>query len=120
MIMRWVVLGVALLVAVARNGFPELPGGRGVQSAIVIGAHALLGFISYRGSEWLTTAIQNSNAGPLRFAWMFAFLIPIPVFLVTLWGLHRNWIPRHWIISAIAVVLLLWGHLAGWRAGFRT
>ena len=119
MIMRWGVLAVALLVAVARGGFPELPGGRGVQSAIVLTVHAVLGIISYRGSEWITAAIQNSNAGPLRFAWMFAFLIPLPVFLVTLWGLHRNWIPKHWVISAVAVALLVWGHVAGWKAGFR-
>ena len=119
MIMRWGLLAVALLVAVARGGFPELPGNRAVQSTIVIAVHAALGIISYRGSEWITAAIQNSNAGPLRFAWMFAFLIPIPVFLLTLWGLHRTWIPKHWVLSAIGVVLLVWGHYAGWKAGFR-
>jgi hypothetical protein len=75
-----------------------------------------LGIISYRGSEWITAAIQNSNAGPLRFAWMFAFLIPLPVFLVTLWGLHRNWIPKHWVISVLAVALLCG---AMWQAGKR-
>ena len=119
MIMRWGVLALALVVAVGRGGYPELPGGRWAQTAIVLGIHTILGVISYRGMEWITAAIQNSHAGPLRFAWMFAFLIPIPVFLVTLWGLHRTWIPKHWILSTIAVVLLVWGHVAGWRAGFR-
>ena len=119
MIMRWGVLALALLVAVARGGYPELPGGRALQSAIVIGVHTVLGVISYRGMEWITQAIQNSNPGPLRLAWMFAFLIPLPVFLITLWGLHRTWIPRHWVVSAIAVGLLVWGHVAGWKAGYR-
>ena len=119
MVMRWGVLAVALLAAVARGGFPELPGNRGVQAASVIVVHTVLGIISYRGSEWITAAIQNSNAGPLRFAWVFAFLIPIPVFLAAFWGLHRNWIPRHWILATIVVVLLVWGHVAGWRVGFR-
>ena len=119
MIFRWSVLAVALLVAVGRGGFPELPGGRWVQSAIVLGVHAALGVISYQGMEWITRAIQNSNAAPLRFAWLFAFLIPIPVFLAAFWGLHRNWIPKHWMGSAIAVALLVWGHVWGWRQGFR-
>lgn len=117
MVMRWGVLALALLAAVARGGYPGLPGGRGLQSGIVIGAHLLLGVASYRGMEWLTAAIQNSNAAPLRFAWIFAFLIPIPVFLAAFWGLHRSWIPTHRVLSAIVVVLLVWGHVAGWRAG---
>ena len=119
MIMRWGTLAVALLVAVTRGGFPWLPGGRWVQSAIVIGVHTVLGIISYQGMEWITRAIQNSNAGPLKFAWMFAFLIPIPVFLAAFWGLHRNWIPKHLIVSAIVVVLLVWGHIGGWQAGYK-
>jgi hypothetical protein len=118
MVFRWSMLAVALLVAVQRGGFPELPGGRWAQSAIVLGVHAALGVVSYQGMEWITRAIQGSNAGPLRFAWMFAFLIPIPVFLAAFWGLHRSWIPKHWVLSAIVVVLLVWGHVAGWRAGY--
>ena len=81
--------------------------------------HTALGIVSYQGMEWITRAIQGSNAGPLRYAWIFAFLIPIPMFLVTLWGLHRHWIPKHWVVSAVAVILLVWGHIGGWRAGFR-
>jgi len=119
MIMRWGILALALVVAVARGGFPGLPGSRWAQTAIVLVIHAILGFISYRGFEWITAAIQSSTAGPQRFAWMFAFLIPIPVFLAASWGLHRNWIPRHVIFSAIVVVLLVWGHVGGWRAGFK-
>jgi hypothetical protein len=119
MIMRWGMLALALVVAVARGGYPELPGNRWVQTAIVLGFHTVLGIISYRGMEWITAAIQTSTAGPQRFAWMFAFLIPIPVFLVTLWGLHRNWIPKHLVVSTIVVVLLVWGHVAGWSKGFR-
>jgi hypothetical protein len=118
MVMRWGILALALVVAVARGGYPELPGGRWMQTAIVLGVHTVLGIISYRGSEWITAAIQSSTPGPLRFAWVFAFLIPIPVFLLTLWGLHRNWIPKHLIISVLAVVLLVWGHIAAWRTGY--
>jgi hypothetical protein len=119
MVMRWGILALALVVAVGRGGYPELPGARGVQTASVLAIHTALGVVSYRGMEWITAAIQNSNAGPLRFAWMFAFLIPIPVFLLTLWGLHRTWIPKHWILSAIVIILLISGHVGGWRAGFR-
>jgi len=119
MIIRWGILALTLGVAVARGGYPELPGSRWVQTAIVLGIHTVLGIISYRGMEWITAAIQTSTAGPQRFAWMFAFLIPIPVFLVTLWGLHRNWIPKHVVISAIVIVLLVWGHVAAWNKGFR-
>lgn len=119
MVMRWGILVLALVVAVARGGYPELPGGRWMQTAIVLGVHTCLGIISYRGSEWITAAIQSSTPGPLRFAWVFAFLIPIPVFLVALWGMHRSWIPKHLMVSAIVVVLLVWGHVAGWRTGFR-
>jgi hypothetical protein len=119
MIMRWGILALALGVAVARGGYPELPGSRWVQTAIVLGIHTVLGIISYRGMEWITAAIQTSTPGPQRFAWMFAFLIPLPVFFAVLWGLHRNWIPKHLIVSTIVLVLLVWGHVAGWRAGFK-
>jgi hypothetical protein len=118
MIMRWGILALALGVAVARDGYPGLPGSRWTQTAIVLGVHTALGIISYRGMEWITAAIQSSTAGPQRFAWVFAFLIPIPVFLAAFWGLHRTWIPKHWVLSAIAVVLLIWGHVGGWRAGY--
>lgn len=119
MLMRWGILAVVLAAGVARGGFAELPGGRAAQAALVLGAHAALGFVSYRGFEWITAAIQSSTPGPLRFAALFAFLIPIPAFFAAFWGLHRAWMPKHLVFSGVLMVLLVWGHVAGWRAGYR-
>lgn len=117
--MRWIALALALLLAVRRGGFSFLPGGRWAHAAIVIGVHAVLGVVSYRGFEWITRAIQASNPAPLGWAWAFALLIPIPVFLVTLWALHRSWIPRHPVWATAVVALVVWAHVAGWRSGYQ-
>ena len=66
MVLRWGILALALGVAVARGGYPELPGSRWVQTAIVLGIHTVLGVVSYRGMEWITAAIQSSTPGPQR------------------------------------------------------
>jgi len=117
--LRWIVLALALLLAVRRGGFAFLPGGRWAQAAVVIGAHVALGYLSYRGFDWITKAIQASNPAPLGWAWAFALLIPIPVFLVAFWALNRTWIPRHPVWATAVVVLVVWAHVAGWRSGYQ-
>ncbi len=116
---RWSGLALALAIAVVRGGLPWLPGGRGAQLAVVLGAHTLLGVASYRGLEWINAGIQRSDAGPQRLAWVFAFLLPLPAIAAAAWGLNRGWIPRHRVIALVLVGLVVWAHVAAWRAGFR-
>jgi hypothetical protein len=119
MVMRWLLVAAVLVIAALRGGFTELPGGRGTQIAIILGGHAALGIVSYRGIEWMTAAIQQSDAGPLRWAWVFAFLVPLPALAAALWGLNRRWMPRHRLLALGLLALAVWGHAAGWRAGYR-
>jgi hypothetical protein len=119
MVMRWLLVAGVLVIAALRGGFTELPRGRGAQLAIVLGGHAALGIVSYRGIEWMTAAIQQGNAGPLRWAWVFAFLVPFPALAAALWGLNRGWMPRHRLLALGLMALAVWGHAAGWRAGYR-
>lgn len=120
MVMRWVFVAAVLVIAALRGGFEQLPGGRGTQLAIVLGVHALLGVVSYRGLEWMTAAIQRSDAAPLRHAWVFAFIVPLPALAAAVWGLNRRWMPRHRILALAFVALAVGGHVAGWRAGYRS
>ena len=119
MVMRWLLVAAVLVIAALRGGFTELPGGRSTQLAIMLGGHAGLGIVSYRGIEWMTAAIQQSNGGPLRWAWVFAFLVPLPALAASLWGLNRGWMPRHRLLALGLMALAVWGHAAGWRAGCR-
>jgi hypothetical protein len=119
MVLRWLAVALVLVIAGLRGGFAELPGGRGSQLAIVLGVHTVLGIVSYQAIEWLTRAIQQSDAGPLRFAWVFAFLLPLPALAAAMWGLNRGWMPRHRIVALVLVALAVWGHLAAWRQGYR-
>lgn len=117
MVMRWGALALALLIAAARGGFEDLPGSRSVQAVALLLAHALLGVVSYRGLEWMTAAIQRSDAGPLRWAWAFALLLPLPAFLAAFWGVNRAWIGRHPLLGLSIAAGLLAAHYAGWREG---
>lgn len=119
MVMRWLLVAAALVIAALRGGFDELPGGRGTHLAVVLAGHAALGIVSYRGIEWMTAAIQQSHATPLHWAWVFAFLVPLPALAAALSGLNRGWIPRHRIVALALVGLAVWGHVAGWRSGYR-
>jgi hypothetical protein len=119
MVGRWLVVALVLTIATLSGGFPEVPGGRGMQLAIVLGVHTALGAVSYKGLEWLNAAIQQSDAAPLRFAWIFAFLIPLPALAAAVWGLNRGWMPRHRIAALVLVALAVWGHVAAWRQGYR-
>ena len=116
MVARWSGLAAALAIAVLRGGLPWLPGGRGAQLGLVLGAHALLGFASYQGLEWISGAIQRSDPGPQRLAWVFAFLLPLPAIAAATWGLNRDWLPRHRVVALVLVGLVVWAHVAGWRA----
>ena len=119
MVGRWVTLALALAVATLRGGFPELAGGRGTALAIVLGMHTALGIVSYRGLEWINAAIQRSDGGPQRAAWVFAFLVPLPAIAAAIWGLNRGWIPRHRVLAVLLVGLIVWSHVAAWRQGYR-
>lgn len=120
MVARWLGLAVALAFAVLRGGLPWLPGGgRGAQLALVLGGHLALGVLSYRALEWVSGAIQRSEAGPQRLAWVFAFLLPLPAIALATWGLNREWIPRHRILALLLVSLAVWAHVAAWRQGYR-
>ena len=116
---RWSGLAVALSIAVVRGGLPWLPGGRGAQLSLVLGAHALLGVASYQALEWISGAIQRSDSGPQRLAWVFAFLLPLPAIMAAACGLNRGWVPRHRVIALVLAALAVWAHVAAWRAGFR-
>jgi hypothetical protein len=116
---RWSGLAVALALAVLRGGLPALPGGRGLQLAIALGAHLALGVVSYQGLEWINAAIQRDDGGPQRLAWVFAFLLPLPAMLAAAWGLNRDWMPRHRIVTLVLAGLVVWAHVAAWRQGYR-
>ncbi|MEZ4455211.1 MAG: hypothetical protein R2882_01485 [Gemmatimonadales bacterium] len=120
MLMRWLLLAVALLIGIGRGGFGFLPGGRWAQTGIVLGAHLLLGVISLRGFAWIVDGIQANNPGPQQFAVAFAFVLPLATFVVALWAIHREWAARHWLISLVALALLVAAHVGGWRSGLRT
>src|SRR5512134_143580 len=119
MVARWVMLAVALTLAVLRGGLAGLPGGRSAQLAATLGLHAALGVVSYRGLEWISDAIQRSDGGPQRLAWVFAFLVPLPALAAAAWGLNRGWMPRHRVIALALVALVVWAHVAAWRQGYR-
>ncbi len=116
--MRWCPLLFALGIAVMRDGFTELlPPRRGLQFGLLLGGHLLLGAASYAAFSWVSNSLQHDDPGPRRLAWTFGLLLPLPAFLVAFWGLHRAWIPRHPLLACLLVVLLGWGHLAGYRQG---
>ena len=119
MVARWSGLAIALAIAVVRGGLPWVPGGRGAQLGLVLGVHAALGVVSYQGLEWISGAIQRSDPGPQRLAWAFAFLLPLPALVAAAWGLNREWMPRHRIVTLVLVALMVWAYVAAWRHGFR-
>ena len=119
MLMRWPILAIALAWASYRGGYAGLPGGKGTQALVAVGIHLVIGILSYRAFEWITGAIQQDNPGPLRFAWVFGLVFPLLTFGVAFVALHRDWVPRHPVITAAILAALVWSHWAGWKAGYR-
>jgi len=119
MMMRWTLLAFVLAGAANRGGFPSLPGGKGVQMALVVGVHMVLGYVSFETFDWVVRGIQSGDAGPQRYAWLFGLVLPLAVLLTAFWGINRGWLPRHPWIGAILVAGLLWSQLAAWRQGYR-
>ncbi len=119
MAFRWLALAVVLGIAVWRGGFGRLPGSRGVQLVGVEVAHGALGVGSYQAFESVVGAIQRSDPGPLTFGWMFGVAIPLVVFGVGFFGLNAGWVRRRPLVAAALVALIVSGHLAGWREGYR-
>lgn len=115
---RWVFLAIGLAVALHRGLFRDLPLGRGLGAGLTFALHLGLGIVSYRGLEWVVGAIQASNPSPLRLAWVFGLLLPLPAFAAAFWGVNRGWIGRHPWLAAIVVGLFGWGQIAAWRQGY--
>jgi len=116
---RWLALAFGLAIGTWRGGFAELPGSRGLQTLVVLGAHLLLGIASYRGLEAANDAIQRGAPWPVALAWILGIVLPMATLAVAIWGLHRTAIGRHPWIAAAVLVALLGGHLAAWRSGAR-
>ncbi|MGE0556448.1 MAG: hypothetical protein AB7R55_23730 [Gemmatimonadales bacterium] len=116
---RWLGLALALGLGAWRGGFAELPGSRGLQTAIVLLAHLALGIASYRGLEAVNAAIQRGAAWPVAMAWALGIALPVASLALAIWGLHRVSIGRHPWIALALFVILLGSHLAAWRSGVR-
>lgn len=105
--MRWIALSVALALAVAAGGFEGTGGGRGLQFALVLGIHAVLGGISLAAFNWIANGLTNDVIGPQRLSWVFGVLLPLPAFLVATWGLYRSWlVPRPLLAGGMALALV--------------
>lgn len=119
MLIRWPILALALVAGAYRGGYAGLPGSKGTQALVALGIHLLLGILAYRAFDWVVTAIQQDNPGPLKIAPLFGLVLPLLTFGVALFAVHRDWIPRHPVITAAVVVVLVWSHWAGWKQGYR-
>ncbi len=119
MMIRWLALAGPLAAGAARGHFAWLPGGRVGQVLTVITLHIILGVISLQTFNWILAAIQADNPGPLRLAWLPGLVLPMLVCAVAFWAVNREVVARRpWIGIAVIAVLIL-GHWAGWRQGYR-
>lgn len=119
MVMRWPILAMALAWGSFRGGYEGLPGSRGNQAIAAVLIHLAIGVLTYKAFEWVVSAIQHDNPGPLKVAWVFGLVFPVVTFAVAFFAIHRDWIPKHPIITAVLLIALVWSHWAGWRAGYR-
>ncbi len=119
MVIRWPMLALGLVVGAYRGGFAGLPGSKGTQALAAFAIHLLLGIVAYKAFDWVVTAIQQDNPGPLRIAPVFGLIFPLMTLGVVLFALHRQWAPRHPVITAAVVLALVWSHWAAWQQGYR-
>ncbi|MSR03707.1 MAG: hypothetical protein EXR94_13385 [Gemmatimonadetes bacterium] len=105
--MRWLAVAVALAIGV----------GRRAQVMMVLALHLALGVAAYRVFEWIAAAIQRDLGGPQKVAIGFGVVVPVAVWLTAFWAVNRQWLGRRPVVTALVVVAVLAGHLAGWRSG---
>ena len=115
---RWLLLAVGLWVGVSRGAFPFLPGGKGLQSALVLGLHFGLGVVAYQVFEWITEGIHGGNSGPQRVAVIFGLILPVALLLVAGYGVNRGWLGRRPLVATGLAVLIVASQMAGWRQGY--
>ncbi len=119
MIVRRPLLSWGLVVHAYRGGFAGLPGSNGTQALVAFAIHLGLGILAYKAFGWVVTAIQQDHPGPLRIAPVFGLVLPLVTMGVALFALHRQWAPRHPVITAAVVLALVWSHWAAWQQGYR-
>jgi len=115
--MRWLALAVALAIGVGRDGLP-LAMGRRAQMVLVLALHLALGVVAYRVFEWITDAIRREDGGPQNLAIVFGVVAPMVVWLAAFWAVNREWLGRRPVVGGVIVLLVLAGHVAGWRSGY--
>lgn len=109
--MRWLALAAALAFAVLAGAFDGSGAGRGVQFAVVLGTHAVLGGMSLAAFNWIANGLTNDVMGPQRLCWVFGIVWPLPAFLVATWGLHRSWLTQRPVLAGALLLTLVAVHL---------
>lgn len=110
MMVRWLGLALLLWAGVARGGFDELlPGARGRQIAVVLGAHLVLGVLSAWCFNFVVTGLTQDRAAPRILTALFGIVLPLPALFAAGYAIQRDWMTRHprtAVLLALALVLL--------------
>jgi hypothetical protein len=112
---RWSALALLLLIVAVQGTFASLPGGRWSQFGIVLGAHAVLGVISYLGFNAVAEGLTADNLGPQRWSPLFGIVLPLPALLITGWAVNRDFFARHPRIGVTLALVITFGHLLIFR-----
>jgi hypothetical protein len=117
---RWAAVALLLLLAVWRGLFDFLPGGRWPGVGIVLGAHLLLGLVSYLGFNWVAEGLTADRFGPQRWSPLFGILLPLPALFVAGWAVNRDFLARHPRLGLVLAVAIALGHVALYRQRYES
>ena len=110
LILRWGAIALLIGIAAWRGGLEVVPGSSiWIKLLLVLAVHALIGWLSYWGFNWVSSGLTTDNMAPQRWSWFFGIVVPLPMLLFTWWAINPGYAarsPKPAVALALVVVVL--------------